>query len=324
VIAIIGVLVALLLPAVQASRESARRAQCQNHLKQMATAFLNHESAHGHLPTSGWGFQWIGDPDAGYGQHQPGGWAYNILAYLEYGRLRDSGVSAADLAPFHSLEGGAGDISQLPTTLPTTLVPEFNCPSKRALAGYPLDSTVGRRNLANNAPNCTQASGCLVMRGDYRVNSGSIHAKDEAGPPLLTDSDAWSSWGIPAASQNGISFQRSTVRIAEITDGSSKTAMIGEKFLNPEYYLTGTHTADDQCVFSGHDNDNNGYTADGRAVYRPQQDRPTNEKNAFYFGSAHSAGLNMAFCDGAVRLVRYEIDDEVWSDFGGRDDEGKD
>ena len=87
VIAIIGLLVALLLPAIQASRESARKVQCRNNLKQIATAFLNHESSQGHLPTSGWGYKWVGVRDAGYGMDQPGGWAFNILEYLEEGRF---------------------------------------------------------------------------------------------------------------------------------------------------------------------------------------------------------------------------------------------
>ncbi len=87
VISVIGVLLALLLPAVQAARESARRTTCQNHLKQMGLAALNHELSRKYYPTGGWGFYWVGDPDRGSGANQPGSWSYVILPYLEETQL---------------------------------------------------------------------------------------------------------------------------------------------------------------------------------------------------------------------------------------------
>ena len=121
VITIIGILIALLLPAVQAAREAARRTQCANNLKQMALACLQHEQANGFLPTGGWGASWVGDPDRGYSRKQPGGWHFNILSYMGLDNLHDLGLN----------QNRAGLLAMVETPVST-----FICPTRREVIAY--------------------------------------------------------------------------------------------------------------------------------------------------------------------------------------------
>lgn len=86
VVAVIGILVSLLLPAVQSARESARLTQCRNNLKQLALAFHNHHDQHLFFPTGGW--EWYSAPTyingtPAVGEEQQAGWGFQILPYIE-------------------------------------------------------------------------------------------------------------------------------------------------------------------------------------------------------------------------------------------------
>ena len=292
VITIIGVLIALLLPAVQAAREAARRMQCGNHLKQLGLACLSHESAQGFLPTGGWRWDWAGDPDRGFGRRQPGGWIYSVLPYVEQAPLykQGSGKLFADKK---------GDLSRTCQTPLTTL----HCPTRRSAMAYP-----NAENPVNIEPIDTAA------RTDYAANGGmvSVITDDEAnygwwnpgnplgnGDPSFADAPGFV-WPNPKPYDNGVVYATSMTSMADIRDGASNTYLAGEKYLNSDDYLNYKDDGNNTPCYTGYDWDTVRWSAAG-----PKQDRSKSDWNSF--GSAHAGVLNMAMCDGSVRAVSYGI-----------------
>ena len=296
-LAVVGVLLALLMPALGTSRERARRAQCQNNLKQLGLAALNHEQAHGFYPTGGWGAAWVGDPDRGFSRLQPGGWIYNILPYLEQEALHQLGAGKNDQEKARA--AGLRD---------ATPIAVFNCPARRPPLLYPN----ARRHVPRNAPRAP-----VHARADYAANVGDPpRAGVYDGPDSYQQAEAADYQWPDVADHTGISYQRSEVPIASVRDGTSNTYLIGEKYLNPDHYATGLAPGDDWSMASGYQNDVGRSTHLG---WTPRPDQPGLTLST-HFGSAHPDGCNIVFCDGAVRTISFSIDAETHRRLGNRKD----
>jgi prepilin-type N-terminal cleavage/methylation domain-containing protein len=231
VVSIIGVLIALLLPAVQSAREAARQIQCQNNLKQLALAIDQHVTATGHYPTNGWGHSYIGDPDCGTDDKQPGGWIYNVLPDVEQQSLRDIGQG---LEP--------AEKSKAMVRVVQTPLSFVRCPT-RAAATLAPSRPGGVMTLAGQ--NDAVLDSVLVARTDYAVNEGDFYLTTA---PIDPKSSTWNTY---VTGMNGICYQRSHNRPASISDGLSKTYLVGEKFVSRRYYDDWSDLGYDQSMMCG-------------------------------------------------------------------------
>ena len=294
-IAIIGLLLALLLPAVQQVRESARRTQCRNHLKQMALAMHHHESAFGRFPGNGWGFLWIGEPDRGTGPEQPGGWVYQILPYIEHDSLRTLGAGMND----YDRRDALGRLTQHPLSL-------LRCPSRPAPLSAPRNPLLFWFN-ADHHPN--------EPRTDYAVNEGDFVTNTGPGPFSLPEGDDPRYVWTDTTQATGVCFLRSVIRTSDIADGLTQTYLLGEKQVSRDHYTDTLDPGYDQNPFTGVDLDLNRWTH-----IVPQPDSGTSNSRAF--GSAHVAGFHMAMCDGSIRFSSYSINANIHRHLGNRRDGG--
>jgi prepilin-type N-terminal cleavage/methylation domain-containing protein len=324
VITIIAILIALLLPAVQTAREAARRMHCSNNMKQLALGALDHESANKFFPTGGWGPCWAGDSDRGFGGRQPGGWIYSILPYIDQQTLYELGHGAT--------ASSSPSLFDCVLKCVGTPLTGFYCPSRRPPVVYPHLSPGGQKYHTRCGDLDWPA---LAGKTDYAANSGTTNDGGfDHGPADYADADSWTprDWGhqvaplkpISHVTDTGAIFTHSSVSMADISDGSSNTYLLGEKYLNADCYIDCNEGFDDQSWDIGDDWDINrftGVTGDfANTGYLPFQDAPGSDAAGGSFGSAHAAGFGMAFCDGSVQFISYSIDVKTHYCLGNRSD----
>jgi prepilin-type N-terminal cleavage/methylation domain-containing protein len=304
VIAIIGILIALLLPAIQQAREAARRLQCRNNLKQMGTACMTHLDKQGHYPTGGWSWNWVGDANSGYDGKQPGAWIYNILPGLELISLHDRGRG-----------GTLVDRNRAGAMLIQTPLSVMCCPSFHEMKLYTVAS--GHWTYLNASP-----AAATCARGDYAACCGSNNRSEtnDGGPGTNPPGTyTWQNVNDPANAyyMNGIIYQRSTIKPKDIRRGTSHTFMIGERYINPEEFLAGTGTADNECMWVGQDNDTCRTTYCTSKTDVLQRCRK-GFSSVLMFGSIHAAGAHFVCADGAVHTVAFDVDWEAYMCAGAR------
>ncbi len=316
-IVILGALLALLMPKLASTGSNSRSSQCKNNLHNIALACQSHRKAWNSYPSGGWGPEWTGDPDEGYGQSQPGGWAYSILPYLDQETLHELGKGLPD-----SEKQAAAQLRE------RTPVAIFYCPARRKPQGYPVAKVGGSASTTCfNAARPLTASdrNSLVARLDYAgcfgtdsLTTGLANGKAKPGvdyPASIYDftknfkphPESWHSELF-----DGVIFRASQVQT--IRGGESQTYLIGERNLLADHYEDGEAADDNLSAYVGFDQNNcrsGGYTPSRdheRAWWESQKLAAT---QASRFGSAHPNSFLMTFCNGSTHVISYDIDPHV-------------
>ncbi|MDC0935745.1 DUF1559 domain-containing protein, partial [Pirellulales bacterium] len=196
----------------------------------------------------------------------------------------------------------------------------MHCPSRRSTEPYGNPWGWAPLNFTNVEPITRQA------KNDYAANSGNVldcYQTHLGTPRSYSEGDSANFAWRDMTRCRGINYLKSKVSMKSVTDGASNTICVGEKYLLIDEYTTGDDPGDNWNMFVGYNGDINRvtYTAGNpnRRDCPPRLDGYIDQYEEC-FGSAHPAGLNIAFCDGSGRLISFEIDEIAWSRLGSRDD----
>jgi prepilin-type N-terminal cleavage/methylation domain-containing protein len=312
VIAIIGILVGLLLPAIQSAREAGRRTECMNNLRQMGQAVHNHVDTMKFLPAGGM-YSWSSDnegdwyrpddiPDA---DNLPAGWPFQILRFIEEGNLLY--------------------LPDWPSVKHSTLS-VFFCPSRRGPTTNLTPEDAGFMNGMMDYASVTPAK--------LTLDTDSFGSQNHQAYNDFWKGEIWNKLSgqlylgmiVRTVSSPLIGFN-------DVKDGTSKTMLISEKFMPPDFYDGGSLVYSgatrkwegDDCGWSdGWDFDT---VRSSGVPPRPDESFPARyygtsrlDIERITFGSAHSEGVYVVFGDNSVRLASYEIDRDVFNKLGNRND----
>ena len=272
VIAIIATLIGLLLPAVQTARESARRMACANNVKQIALGIHGFQDARKELPAAA--TEKSLDPQ----QLEGWSWIFRILPYIEQKSLYDvmaSGTVGSGWS--HTASYISGSVAEAAKRS----LPNFSCPSCKFGALEPID--------AYNAFGGSYKS----SKTNYAGNSGSMSLGGVVN--------------VLIKASQGTIRHCDGIRLKDITDGLSKTFLIGEAGGKADPLLPGwPEDVRQPGLWIG--------------VVSPRQDNPLNRtvtritrykvNSGAYdsFGSWHPGGANFAMCDGSVAFISDTIE----------------
>ena len=322
VITIIGILIALLLPAVQAAREAARTPSARTTSSNLPWAVWITKVPLADFPPV------AGDPAGPATPTAETTGASQVDGYTTSSRLSNSN-RCTTLVP-----GCRGTMRKLAANLQCAATPvnTLNCPTRRPAIAYPWTSARGgtsrRTSTPMPPPDCPHGLCGQRRRRLHRSRtsrrssavpgflpalaigpvwySGPANVTEVENPPgTMTGNASLPSPMLPMG--NGVSFCGSQVRPRDVTDGLTNTYLLGEKYLTPDYYYSGIDGGDNEWATMGNDFDIlrfadtwGGWGQTGSDFVYP--DQPGWADN-LGFGSAHLAGFNMAFCDGSVRMI---------------------
>ena len=282
VIAIIAILIALLLPAVQQAREAARRAQCRNHLKQIGLALHNYHDTHNIFPPGTVPTRTGANNNRVMANYESWGWAALILPQLEQANLTQHlQISSRSL---HTTLASAAASGRLNETFPGLSV--YQCPS----------DTTGPR--LRNGMRRTHFNGLSAIGNSWRPPT--LNYPGSTGEP---SGDLRAPRQMNHRGCLGIFFTGSSIRMRDITDGTSNTFMVGER---QERCGAGSWLGARNPDGNGtHGNDYH------LARVRVPLNDPVNtgdDRCTDGFSSRHTGGAHFLFCDGSVHFISENID----------------
>jgi len=314
VIAIIAVLIGLLLPAVQAAREAARRSQCVNNMKQIGLAIHNYHDINNAFPPPKIR---SGSCGALYPASNglPAGWVMNttgftmILAQLEqtamynaYNFSQASSNTLTWLGTGNSVLAGTAFVN---TTVTGAMITTFWCPSDK----FPEVKDMDVNGFGPYSMQKARRSNYGFMSGRYTEYDCPPVTSQGTNPPT-----------------RGMFFTDLALPIASVQDGTSNTCMVGEirqekidwtpdysvQYFGP-YWGSGTHTSSHAVVYppthawAVSTVPNAGWYLDG-----PNYPNPKRLPYAWRISSLHPGGVNTTMGDGSVRFVKNTINVYTW------------